>query len=237
MTKAQAELKKLEAEAKSAEALAALNEALARYNRALAKKATADAKRAEIETEKAIDKYAEENAADDAYRIYNFTEQVGADSVRKCMKVLAVWSRVDEGCDIELVFTSPGGSVIHGMALYDYIQSLRRAGHRITTKSRGYAASMAGILLQAGDLRVMERESWLLIHRGSAMVGGDMHQIEDTVEWFKKIDERILNIFYERSRGAPKAMSKRALAAAFDRKDWWLSSDDAYDRGFCDEVQ
>ena len=45
--------------------------------------------------------------------------------------------------------------VIAGLALYDFIQTLRRKGHKVTTVSYGMAASMAGILLQAGDVRVM----------------------------------------------------------------------------------
>jgi len=72
------------------------------------------------------------------------------------------------------------------MALYDYVRGLRRQGHHVTTSSLGYAASMAGILLQVGDKRIMGAESWLLIHEGSFGAVGSVGQVEDTVEWSRR---------------------------------------------------
>ena len=99
------------------------------------------------------------------------------------------------------------------------------------------AAWMGGILLQSGDKRVMSKESWLLLHRGSGGAVGSMGEIEDTVEWFKKMDERILNIFFGRSRVGSKPMTKPQLKRAFERKDWWLDADESLALGLCDEVE
>ena len=54
---------------------------------------------------------------------------------------------------------------------------------------------MAGILLQAGDIRIMGAESWLMIHEISFGASGKIGEIEDTVEWVKKIQERVVKIF------------------------------------------
>jgi len=217
--------------------------------RAETRKAAAEAEVAEvnalksrIELEKLEDKRAYELASDDNNQVLHFDEPVSASSCEGARARLAAWSRIsleeDEApCEFEIIFQSPGGNVIAGMAFFDFLQSLKRAGHKITTRSRGWSASMAGILLQVGDVRVMDAESWLLIHRGSAGVSGDMDDIDDTVEWFKKIDERILNIFYEASRKGAKPFTRAALKKKYERKDWWLSSEEALLHGFCDEVQ
>ena len=46
--------------------------------------------------------------------------------------------RIDK---IEIIFSSPGGSIIDGFELFDFIQELRCKGHLVTTGSLGMAAS------------------------------------------------------------------------------------------------
>jgi ATP-dependent Clp protease protease subunit len=147
------------------------------------------------------------------------------------MERLAYWSRTEPGCAIELIFTSPGGSVIDGMALFDFIQQLRRAGHFITTRALGWAASMAGILLQAGDKRVMAKESYVLIHEISTGAVGKIGEIEDEVKFVKKIQGRILDIFAARAN-----VKREYFAKHWKRQDWWLDSDEALKIGIIDEV-
>jgi ATP-dependent Clp endopeptidase proteolytic subunit ClpP len=225
VAEANASAAKYEAEAREAHASALLNEL--------------SAQRSAIDVEREKLKRERELATDDLARVYRFTDSVRDESSKACMAKLSEWHRRDGGCPITIVFSSPGGSVIHGMALFDHIRFIQSKGHRVTTVALGYAASMAGILLQVGDHRVMARESWLLIHQGSAGAMGSMGEIEDTVNWYKRIDARILDIFYTRSRAAnpEKPLSKSTLKKNYARKDWWLSSDEAYKHGFCDEVQ
>lgn len=179
-----------------------------------------------------------DNASDHHQHIYRFAAGVDQGSAAKCMDTLNRWSRLDPGCDIEIVFFSPGGSVVDGMALFDTIIQLRKAGHKITTTCIGYAASMGGILLQAGDLRRMTPESWVLIHEISAGASGSMGAIEDRVEWMKRIQERILHIFADRSAKAKpkKPLTFEEFKKGWNRKDWWLSSDECLKHGIVDVV-
>jgi ATP-dependent protease ClpP protease subunit len=94
------------------------------------------------------------------------------------------------------------------------------------------AASMAGILLQAGDTRVMAKESWLMIHEASFGASGKIGDVEDTVEWVKMVQERILSIFSERS-----GLTKAFLKKNWQRKNWWISSDYALKLNLIDEVR
>ena len=147
------------------------------------------------DADRADEKRQEELAAHKYHHVYFFKGAVTDDSADKCMSQLTQWMRNEPGCDIEIIFNSPGGSVTAGLALWDHIQFVRAADHKVTTSTIGMAASMAGILLQAGDTRVMGKESWLLIHQASFGTQGSFGEVEDTVKWIERIQERILDIF------------------------------------------
>lgn len=220
-----AEVAKLKAEAERAKADA-------RTARAEARKTLAEAVASEIGLRELQRKERDLLASDHYNKVYRFEGEVSAASVRHCMGQLAIWDRVEPGCDIEIVFLSPGGSIVHGLALFDYIQEIRSRGHKVTTKASGYAASMAGILLQAGDDRVMSAESWLLIHEASFFALGKIGEIEDEVEWIKRIQQRIKTIFASRSN-----LTAVQIERKWRRKDWWIDSTEALHLGLCDRVE
>lgn len=221
----------------------------AEKHRAEARKFTAEAEHAEheaaitrLDRERAEEKRTRERHAD-AYpdRSYLFSEPVSEATVRKCMTQLAQWHREDNGCDLEIIFDSPGGSVTDGMHLFDYIQDLRTQGHGVVTRTRGMAASMAGILLQAGDTRVMGPQASLMIHEASFGASGKTGDVEDVVEWVNKVQERILTIFATRAAGAgekaTKKLTKAQLRNRWRRKNWWLDADEALVFGLVDEIR
>ena len=112
--------------------------------------------------------YNERLTADKYHHSYQFNGTVADSTVTQCMKQLAEWERLagDEKLDIEIVFHSPGGDVIAGMALFDFIRGMIAREHTINTMTIGMAASMAGILLQAGTLRVNGARSMGSYSRG-----------------------------------------------------------------------
>ena len=148
----EANVKKLNAEALAAEAEA-------RKTTAEAREAECKAEDAELRLERTKRDFKIKWAEDVDNLLYRFNGSVSSDSVNACIKTLTHWSRIDPKCDVEIVFSSPGGSIIPGFELFDFIQTLRDSGHHITTGSLGYAASMAGILLQAGDTRWIGHQS------------------------------------------------------------------------------
>ena len=197
-----------------------------------AKIARAQATAAEIGMRDLERKEVDYLAGNKFHKVYAFNDAVSASSVGACISQLNIWARTDPECDIEIIFNSPGGAVIDGMALYDYFQTLRRAGHKLTTSTFGMAASMAGILLQAGDVRVIGAESYVLIHEISTMAIGKIGELEDVVEFTKKIQRRVLDIFADRSHKPVSYFEKH-----WRRQDWWLDSNECLKIGIVDEIR
>ncbi len=160
-----------------------------------------------------------------------FAEVVTPDTVEGWMTILSQFSRRQPGADILLRINSGGGSVIAGFALFDLIQELRRDGHKVTTRSFGMAASMGGVLLQAGDVRQATRHSHMLVHEGSLSFNGTVGAVEDTIKFSNTLRSQCLDILSERS-----TLSRDEIATKWERKDWWLTADTMLAAGFVDEV-
>jgi ATP-dependent Clp endopeptidase proteolytic subunit ClpP len=190
------------------------------------------AKIKKLELEKLEKELRRDSARDEENMIYRFNTGVDRTHVHQCMYKLTQWSRRHPGCDIEVVFSSGGGSIIDGFELFDFIQELRSRGHKVTTGALGMAASMAGVLLQSGGHRWMGHQAWMMIHRAAFGAIGKTFEIEDEVAWIKRIEGRILEIFESRS-----TLTKLKIKRNWDRKDWWISSDEALDLGLIDEVR
>jgi ATP-dependent protease ClpP protease subunit len=94
------------------------------------------------------------------------------------------------------------------------------------------AASMAGILLQAGDTRWIGQQAWLMIHRAAFGAYGKTFEIEDEVKFVKRVEERILDIFTSRSQ-----LTRNKIKRNWERKDWWISAEEAVDLKLVDEVR
>lgn len=244
-------------EKKTAAATAAESEALVLKYKAEALKFEAEAFKANSEAAQAVcalkdqqidlrqkERIEKELLALDTYNYtYRFSSAVDDGTVKTCLDKLTFWHRTNPTADIEIIFNSPGGSVFAGMDLFDYIVQLRGEGHAVTTVTRGYAASMGGILLQAGSKRVMGKEAYILIHEVSTWAGGKVGEIEDEYNFLKKISERVVGIFAERAKEAgANGTATHPITAAqvrknWNRTDWWLDSTEAIKLGIVDELR
>lgn len=176
--------------------------------------------------------YSLRKASNKHNNVYHFSGEVNSSSTKSAIITLSKWHRMDPNADIEIIFNSPGGSVFDGFALYDHILWLRREGHHVTTGMVGMAASMAGILMQAGDNRWAGSQSWYLIHRAAFGAIGSTFEVEDRVKLIKRIEKRIVNIFVERSN-----FTAEQIEESWDRKDYWLDADEALEFGLVDEIR
>lgn len=196
----------------------------------------AEAEKAEIELAVARDQERDRLVKTGRVRILNIFDAIIPPKTDQWIDALEHWGLRDPEEPITININSPGGSVTDGLALYDTIQRLRRKGHVVTTRGMGLVASMAGVLLQGGDVRVMDKRAKLLIHEGSTSVrrgeqitAGDM---EDMKFFGDMLRADILDILAERS-----TLTKRQIENRWKRRDWVLSADEALKLGFVDSVE
>ena len=78
------------------------------------RKAESEALKSELEARAAYRKWELEEARDEENFLYRFAGDVTHSSVSSCMKKLTQWHRLNPNCDIEIIFSSPGGSIIDG---------------------------------------------------------------------------------------------------------------------------
>lgn len=224
-----------------------LVDALADRAKAEARKAVAEAQGAEsmaaiasIALEKETELRHRQKLADDfKYHRYLFDAAVSDSTIKNCIRTLNAWDREDPDCDIEIAFSSPGGDLFDGMELFDFITSLRREGRTITTSAYGMAASMAGILLQAGDVRVIGKQAYILIHEVSFGAGGKIGAIEDMTKFMRRVQGRILDIYADRCKDsdADHPFTRSRISKGWTKTDWWLDADEALAAGLVDVIR
>lgn len=224
------EKQKWAAEAEAAQAEAELHKAETREK-------LARAQEAEISLRSKKRQEQDELAKDSHHYVYVFDDAVREESVKKCINQLNQWTRQKKACKIEIQINSPGGSVIDGFALIDYITDLRAKGHTIDIVALGVAASMAGVLLQSATKRIIGQNAFLLIHEAQFGAIGTFGKIEDQVKFVELMHDKILTLFASRATPINPKTTKALIKRKWSRKDWWMNAEDALKFGFVDEVR
>ena len=131
--------------------------------------------------------------------------------------------------EISMYINSPGGVVTSGMAIYDTIQFIKPG---VSTLCIGMAASMASLLLSAGEkgMRFALPNARILVHQPSGGFQGQASDIERHAEDIIKMKRR-LNEVYVKHTGKDYATIERTL----DR-DYFMTADEARDFGLIDRV-
>lgn len=234
--KANAEAAYFEAGVTDYTADAAIKAAEADKMRWEARAAECEARVAEVNRMRLVRQEDFELLGDYYHHVYWFDGDVTQKNVTSCLRILEAWHRQDPTCDMEIRINSLGGSVIHGMSLVDTLTqlSLRGGGtHKITITVRGVAASMAAIILQTADVRLMGRNADLLVHEPSGEAVGDRGDIKDIAKWFDAVSTRIANLFVERSQGK---IDLPAFENLWQRRDVYLDAEESLAYGFVDAI-
>ncbi|MFP5040627.1 ClpP family protease [Parasediminibacterium sp. JCM 36343] len=136
---------------------------------------------------------------------------------------------VDRTRDIQMYINSPGGSVYAGLGVYDTMQFI---SPDVSTICTGIAASMGQVLLCAGvkGKRTALKHSRIMMHQPSGGIGGQATDIEITAREIKKLKYELYEI-----TALHTGKTVDEIAKDSDR-DYWLTSAEAKEYGFVDEV-
>jgi len=135
----------------------------------------------------------------------------------------------DPDKDIHLYLNSPGGLVTAGLAIYDTMQYIKP---RISTLCMGQAASMAAVLLAAGEpgKRFALPHSRILIHQ---LMGGVQGQATDIAIHSKEIlrmKDEINQILAQHTKQPIDKVEKDS------ERDFFMNGEQAKEYGLIDEV-
>lgn len=128
---------------------------------------------------------------------------------------------------IRVEINSPGGDVWDGIAIYN---ALRTHPAKVTTRVDGIAASIASVIAQAGDHRVMLGGSQMMIHNAWGLTVGDHTDHAEMSDVLSHQDGIIAGIYANRSGRSEDEF--RALMNA----ETWMTATAAVEAGLADEV-
>jgi ATP-dependent Clp endopeptidase proteolytic subunit ClpP len=173
-----------------------------------------------------------EQGSDWNHRVFRFSDEINPRSVAHLIESMSCAMRIDRDNPrpYTLYITSPGGLITPGISLHSFLKRL--ADNRpLTTVVSGFAASMATVVSQAGTHRQIEFGSTFLVHNASGVVSGETHSIQDQADWMRRMNAGLHRILAEKSR-----RTEAEIAARAERRDWNMTSDEALEHGFVDEV-
>ncbi|MBP3349547.1 MAG: ATP-dependent Clp endopeptidase proteolytic subunit ClpP [Bacteroidaceae bacterium] len=135
----------------------------------------------------------------------------------------------DPGKDISIYINSPGGSVYAGLGIYDTMQFI---GSEVSTICTGMAASMAAVLLVAGqkEKRFALKHSRVMIHQPMGGAQGQASDIEITAREIQKLKKELYTIIADHSGNEYEKVWNDS-----DR-DYWMTAQEACEYGLIDRV-
>lgn len=140
-------------------------------------------------------------------------------------KQLEALNDVDE---INVYINSYGGEVAEGIAIYN---ALRRHKAKVRTICDGFACSIASVIFMAGDERVMNEASMLMIHNAWTYAEGNAAQLRKQAEDLEKITKLSIEAYKAHS-----SLKEEEITALMDAETWILPSE-ALEYGFATAVE
>ena len=125
--------------------------------------------------------------------------------------------------EVNVHINSYGGDVAEGLAIYN---TLKNSGKKVTTYCDGFACSAASVIFMAGDERLMNEASLLMIHNAWTYACGDANAFRKQAEDLDKITQGSVNAYLERA-----GISEKELKDLMDQETW-ITAEEAVNWGF-----
>ena len=151
-------------------------------------------------------------------------EELGEMSAVNLSKQLEAMGDVEQ---IDVFINSMGGEVAEGLAIYN---ALRRHKAKVTTYCDGFAASIASVIFMAGDERVMNEASLLMIHNAWTWASGNAKELRKLADDLEKITQASVEAYKAHS-----SLTEEEIKELMDNESWILP-DEAFSYGFATSV-
>ena len=128
---------------------------------------------------------------------------------------------------INVNINSYGGEVAEGLAIYN---ALKRHKAKVRTRCDGFACSIASVIFMAGDERIMNEASLLMIHNAFSFAEGDANALRKMADDLDLVTSQSKKIYLANSN-----IDEAALTELMD-KETFIDPKEALEMGFATSV-
>ncbi len=152
-------------------------------------------------------------------------EELGEMSAVNLSKQLEAMGDVEQ---INVFINSYGGEVAEGLAIYN---ALKRHKAKVTTYCDGFACSIASVIFMAGDIRIMNEASLLMIHNAWTFASGNASELRKQADDLEKITQASVEAYKAHS-----SLTEEEIKALMDAETWILPTE-ALEYGFATKIE
>ena len=162
-----------------------------------------------------------------------FLEEDVGFPIMEMIKMIMRWNQedkdipVDQRKPITIYIMSDGGYMSYMWAMLDAMLTSKTP---IVTVNLGIAASAASLIFLAGSKRYMMPTATVIIHQGSAEIGGDAGKVMDYVKNYDKEVAKMEKYILARTQIPKRVMSNKR------KDDWYIDAATCMEYGVCHRV-
>ena len=129
--------------------------------------------------------------------------------------------------ELNVYISSYGGECKEGLAIYS---ALKRHKAKVTTYCDGFACSIASVIFMAGDERIMDKGSLLMIHNAWSSMQGNAEELRKQADTLDIITQSSINAYMEHLN-----ISEKKLKKLLD-EETWLDCYKSLEMGFATKI-
>lgn len=156
--------------------------------------------------------------------LYNEIDSYYGTSAQIVAEALKEIGSVDE---LDVFLNSPGGSVFEGIAIYN---QLKRFKAKKTFYVDALAASIASVILMAGDVIVIAENAQVMIHDPWGVSFGTAEDMRKYADLLDQSKETIVSTYTSRTK------QSRANIVSWMSAETWMTAKEAVKNGFADKI-
>jgi ATP-dependent Clp protease protease subunit len=128
---------------------------------------------------------------------------------------------------ITVELNSGGGTAYDALAIAG---RMRTSKCKFTVTGYGLIASAAVLILAAGDVRVMTKEAWVMVHEDSGRIKGNIVTMELEALHFRRLENQWAGLLAERT------LTKAEVWTKLHKETTYLSAEECLALGLVDKV-
>lgn len=130
--------------------------------------------------------------------------------------------------EIEVRINSPGGDVFEGWTIYN---RLKQHPANVTVYVDGIAASIASVIMLAGNEVIIGEGAMVMIHKASTMTWGNSIDHDNTSDRLNIVDDQLIATYAKKTK-----KDKSEIRDLLMKGDTWFTAEEAIDFGIVDET-